>query len=762
MICKKCGNQLHEGDLFCGKCGTMADSAELEAADVFDAADEKAARSGLTARGEDYVQVIDSFLNISDETKQTQKKIEEEFAAVFDAEKFNARKAQEGELIIDVEEPKIVIEASEVEAEDAEIVAEVSDVEIEDAEIVAEVSDVEAEEPEIVIEVPAEESVALSRAEEAIDHTGVEELTIGFDEDDEIDIDLEEGDEIIIDIEAGESFEISLEDDDDLDIEFEDDSDVEIEIDLGAERKPKVNAAAEATAASLAAITAAVASKLSEGKTEQAVERGAEQAVEELPEEASQQQAVAQGAEQAVEELPEQAAEPAEAAPEKTAVKREREQILAEIFKDEDQGIDMDLSDYDEMDADVDVVVQPTVKEVDRSMNLDELTAKGDSELDTMTEDQTGLDYDVDVDMDVDDEIDRMLADIEKEITPEVDASETKASQPKTEDPDDDIESWLDSSEPMSPIRKILYALVTLLLVVAAIVSVGLTVAKDTSFGHAVQSGVDKVQAIFGGAEEEAEEETAYHIEVSENAPEAEVTEFEEPAAEGEGDAATNAETNAGDANNAATNAGDANANAANNAGDANNAAAPAEGGEQAAATQIEATESLVGQAIRKQIDKAGDILKVTEDANLKFPEYKSYGVEGADKAIVFESDLWYTTDTGENKHYSTEVVGLTMEYFAKLMDRMNKDDEAVLKLIAKDTKLMTDVQAIKADAVIVHLIKELRIGEVRKNGDNLYVIVTINEKTNDGKDDTSYTRVLRIDTRDKQALVAEVGEPTK
>ena len=717
MICKKCGNQLHEGDLFCGKCGTMADSVEIEAADGFDAADEKAARSGLTARGEDYVQVIDSFLNISDETKQTQKKIEEEFAAVFDAEKFNARKAQEGELIIDVEEPEIVIEAPEVEAEDAEIVAEVSDVEIEDAEIVAEVSDVEAEEPEIVIEVPAEESVALSRAEEAIDHAGVEELTIGFDEDDEIDIDLEEGDEIIIDIEAGESFEISLEDDDDLDIEFEDDSDVEIEIDLGAERKPKVNAAAEATAASLAAITAAVASKLSEGKTEQAVERGAEQAV-------------AQGAEK-----------PAEAAPEKTAVKREREQILAEIFKDEDQGIDMDLSDYDEMDEDVDVVVQPTVKEVERSMNLDELTAKGDSELDTMTEDQTGLDYDVDVDMDVDDEIDRMLADIEKEITPEVDASETKASQPKTEDPDDDIESWLDSSEPMSPIRKILYALVTLLLVVAAIVSVGLTVAKDTSFGHAVQSGVDKVQAIFGGAEEEAEEETAYHMEVSENAPEAEVTEFEEPAAEGEGDAATNAETNAGDAN---------------------NAAAPAEGGEQAATTQIEATESLVGQAIRKQIDKAGDILKVTEDENLKFPEYKSYGVEGADKAIVFESDLWYTTDTGENKHYSTEVVGLTMEYFAKLMDRMNKDDEAVLKLIAKDTKLMTDVQAIKADAVIVHLIKELRIGEVRKNGDNLYVIVTINEKTNDGKDDTSYTRVLRIDTRDKQALVAEVGEPTK
>ena len=87
----------------------------------------------------------------------------------------------------------------------------------------------------------------------------------------------------------------------------------------------------------------------------------------------------------------------------------------------------------------------------------------------------------------------------------------------------------------------------------------------------------------------------------------------------------------------------------------------------------------------------------------------------------------------------------MVSDYYSKLVERMNKDSDAVLGLIQEDSKLMTDVSGIKADAIVLHAITKLEVGEARKNGDSYYVIVRINEVTNDGKPASTYKRVLRL-----------------
>ena len=280
-----------------------------------------------------------------------------------------------------------------------------------------------------------------------------------------------------------------------------------------------------------------------------------------------------------------------------------------------------------------------------------------------------------------------------------------------------------------SILKTIIYTILTIALLIAAILSVGLTVAKDTGFGRAVQSGVDKVQAIFTN-----EEETA------------------EPAED------TKEEAEADTENAAATEAEAENTEAEATEADAEQTAAE-EGSEHA---QIQATDSVIGKAIKEQVEKSKNIELITEDQELKFPAYTITGAEGADKALAFDDDLWYVHNNTENIHYSTEIVGFAIDYYSKLMERYNNGNEDILKMIEKDTMLMNGVSAIKSDHLVKHTITKMDIGEMRKLDDQIYLILTITEKTSDQKADSTYTKVMHFDTTNKDLKVKEIGDATK
>ena len=336
-------------------------------------------------------------------------------------------------------------------------------------------------------------------------------------------------------------------------------------------------------------------------------------------------------------------------------------------------------------------------------------------------------------------------AENESEVSEQQDAEE----ETKEAILDPEVEEKLDAT-PMGLIKKILYVVLTLALLIAAILSVGLTVARNTPFGEAIHSGVEKVQNIFTGEEEEEQQQ----VEETGLATQEETNEGEPSETEESQQAQQSQQAQAGEA----TQEGQApQEGEATQEGQTPQEAVPVAEGVKLA--EIQATDSLIGKAIAANVDKSANINLIVENPELKFPSFKEFAVEGADKAIAFDNDLWYTAENGENKHYSTEIVGKSIEYFSKLMDKKSKGDDAVIDLIVKGSKLFNDVSAIKSDHLVVHTISKMEIGEIRKNGDDVYLLVTLTETTGDEKPDETYTRVLRYNTLERDLRVREIGE---
>lgn len=297
-------------------------------------------------------------------------------------------------------------------------------------------------------------------------------------------------------------------------------------------------------------------------------------------------------------------------------------------------------------------------------------------------------------------------------------------------------------------LRTILYTILTIGLLIAAILSVGLTVAKDTGFGRAVQSGVDKVQAIFTGEEDEAGDDAAAEAKAATG------TEAGSEANNGEGGTAGNSGT--GTNADSTGSAGTADATATDTAADADATDTTEEGEKHA---EVKVTDSVIGKAIQAQVEKSKNIDLIEENIELKFPAYTIEGAEGADKAIAFDDDFWYVHNNTETKHYSTEIVGFAIDYYSKLMERYNNGNEDILRMIEKDTMLMNGVTAIKSDHLVTHTITKMEIGEMRKLDDQLYLILTITEHTSDQKADTTYTKVMHFNTANTDLKVKEIGD---
>ena len=135
------------------------------------------------------------------------------------------------------------------------------------------------------------------------------------------------------------------------------------------------------------------------------------------------------------------------------------------------------------------------------------------------------------------------------------------------------------------------------------------------------------------------------------------------------------------------------------------------------------------------------------------------YSLDGFHDSHIFSDSEWYQDENGESVTTNAAIFYTVSDYYDKLIARMNRDSEEVLELILPDTKLMTDVSGIRADAIVLHAITKLEIGEARTNDDNYYVIVRINEVTNDGRPASTYKRVLRLvpDNEEHTFKVAEV-----
>ena len=166
-----------------------------------------------------------------------------------------------------------------------------------------------------------------------------------------------------------------------------------------------------------------------------------------------------------------------------------------------------------------------------------------------------------------------------------------------------------------------------------------------------------------------------------------------------------------------------------------------------------------IGRAILEKAPLGKNIGTIKDTPSLRFDVERDYGVKDVTKAITFDDAIWYINDGTEVIHYTSELIGLAIEYYSALYERKNNGSQDVLKLITPKSRLLGTVTAIKKDPVVIYTLKELEIGELRRLGDDFYLMVRLTEQTNDGNPQTETVQVMRLETEDHEARVAEIAD---
>ena len=147
-----------------------------------------------------------------------------------------------------------------------------------------------------------------------------------------------------------------------------------------------------------------------------------------------------------------------------------------------------------------------------------------------------------------------------------------------------------------------------------------------------------------------------------------------------------------------------------------------------------EPTVSDTAAAITKAGSSVAKLGAVSEDPTLIFASGTDYGIEGVEQATPFTNVEWYKSDSGESVTYVDAVVGTVIDYYSKLTDKKNNDDNAVLDLVAEDSALYGVLSAMSADSEVSYTIESLKVGEIRSNSNDFYVLVTVVEKASNAE----------------------------
>jgi immediate-early protein len=158
---------------------------------------------------------------------------------------------------------------------------------------------------------------------------------------------------------------------------------------------------------------------------------------------------------------------------------------------------------------------------------------------------------------------------------------------------------------------------------------------------------------------------------------------------------------------------------------------------------KVEKTKSMedVVAAAKKNYVNIG---KVQYDSKLKFDTSKDYGISELKNAKNFKDG-----EFSDGKLLSEAIVNLSLGYYSGLTDKVNSGSDDVLKLINEDSELYGHVKAI-AEGNEEQQIKNIKIGEIKNNGSNYYVILQITEGKANSSDTSTETKILSIINKDK------------
>ena len=130
---------------------------------------------------------------------------------------------------------------------------------------------------------------------------------------------------------------------------------------------------------------------------------------------------------------------------------------------------------------------------------------------------------------------------------------------------------------------------------------------------------------------------------------------------------------------------------------------------------------------------KYKNIAKITTDVDLKFPETKTYDIEGFADAGAFTDGEWFRDEEGNSVFYGQAVVQSVCGFYSSLTDYRNSENEDVMDLITENSPVEKQIdEFVPGDAV--YAVNSLTIGEIRTSTSGIYVAARV-EEANDKAD---------------------------
>ena len=103
----------------------------------------------------------------------------------------------------------------------------------------------------------------------------------------------------------------------------------------------------------------------------------------------------------------------------------------------------------------------------------------------------------------------------------------------------------------------------------------------------------------------------------------------------------------------------------------------------------------------------------------------------------AFQNSPWYDNEEGESISFGDEIIGILIQYYSALSDRMNDVNKDVFDFVDDTSAFYEEIEAIEGQDDLQYVINNLEIGEIRTGAKGFYVltrVTTVDSKNTEGE----------------------------
>ena len=161
---------------------------------------------------------------------------------------------------------------------------------------------------------------------------------------------------------------------------------------------------------------------------------------------------------------------------------------------------------------------------------------------------------------------------------------------------------------------------------------------------------------------------------------------------------------------------------------------------------------SEVATLIAAQQSKNMNIGEIVENPDLIFDAGQDYGYDELATTYAFKNSPWYDAEDGTSVTYGDAIIGVLIQYYSALPDKINDVNVDVLNYVDATSALFGELETMAGDTTRGYSITRLEIGEIKTGQKGFYAMVNV----------TSADKMQPTESQQKQIVYMEADPVQK